>query len=292
MRSVYLAPGVSIYMLDSAPFMGSGLFLIGSGEIVVDYGLSGYSQEEISGGTASIRPQRGCVVRSYPQGSRRQLKEASQSGRLQNIGIAYFPNALMEYLNISEVELPAQQRWILQEDLDSYHVYWSTLSQHTRSVLTSLWNPVVEGSLLMAWYKAQVTELFCDLVLSATTRNQAHSDDAPPAHALMQLEKAMAILEKKLAKPPTLVELAELIGSNKTTLSANFRKVLGVSVHEYSNEMRLTHAWQLLVNSDMTIGRIAVRVGFSNQSSFTQAFRRQFGCNPRDVRQGWRTTER
>jgi transcriptional regulator GlxA family with amidase domain len=48
--------------------------------------------------------------------------------------------------------------------------------------------------------------------------------------------------------------------------------------------VRLQKAREMLDKSDLTVGEVAFRTGFVNQSHFTRAFREQFGFNPSDLR--------
>ena len=53
---------------------------------------------------------------------------------------------------------------------------------------------------------------------------------------------------------------------------------------DYVRRRRLQLAHQLLQNSNLAIGEIAARVGFSSQSAFTAALTRQFGRSARALR--------
>jgi AraC-like DNA-binding protein len=45
-------------------------------------------------------------------------------------------------------------------------------------------------------------------------------------------------------------------------------------------KIRLHHSKELLKNSDLTVGEVAVKVGYSESSSFIRAFVQEYGISP------------
>jgi AraC-like DNA-binding protein len=97
---------------------------------------------------------------------------------------------------------------------------------------------------------------------------------------------AREILLQRLADPPSLVELARLVGLNDYKLKAGFRQVFGTTVFGYLRQERLEKARQLLQAQDISVTAAAAAVGYSSQGHFAAAFRKQFGINPKDLRAG------
>lgn len=52
----------------------------------------------------------------------------------------------------------------------------------------------------------------------------------------------------------------------------------------YINRIRINHAQQLLVESDLPIKHIAIDCGFNSSQSFVRAFRRATGIAPHQLR--------
>jgi len=63
-----------------------------------------------------------------------------------------------------------------------------------------------------------------------------------------------------------------------------FRKVLGVTPHQYLVRSRLRHAARLLADSTKPITDIAYEVGFGDLSNFVRTFHRAAGVSPRSFR--------
>ncbi|MET7148486.1 AraC family transcriptional regulator [Xanthomonas sp. PPL139] len=95
---------------------------------------------------------------------------------------------------------------------------------------------------------------------------------------------ARAILDARIAAPPSTLALARLVGVNVTTLQINFKYVHGTTVFGYVREQRLLMARSLLQQGDMAAAEIGRRVGFSNPAAFATAYKRRFGHPPMAAR--------
>jgi YesN/AraC family two-component response regulator len=100
---------------------------------------------------------------------------------------------------------------------------------------------------------------------------------------------AIGLICKKLAEPVSVELLAQRLGTNKEKLTAIFRERLGLSVFEYTTELRLELARHDLAETDTQIQQIAQQSGYRNAGDFTRAFKRRFGQTPREFRLSART---
>lgn len=92
--------------------------------------------------------------------------------------------------------------------------------------------------------------------------------------------EARDILDTNLVDPPKTVELARRVGVNLTTLQANFKAVLGVTIFGYVRTQRLMMARILLRDHSLAVAEAGYRVGFASPAAFTAAYRRYFGHPP------------
>ncbi|MBR4337247.1 MAG: AraC family transcriptional regulator [Bacteroidaceae bacterium] len=69
-------------------------------------------------------------------------------------------------------------------------------------------------------------------------------------------------------------------------LSQIVREVSGRTVVDYINQMLLTEASYMLLQTFLPIVQIAERLHFSETASFTRFFTRMKGINPREYRKG------
>jgi AraC-like DNA-binding protein len=94
--------------------------------------------------------------------------------------------------------------------------------------------------------------------------------------------EAQKILMQRLDNPPSLMELARMVGLNDRALKQGFRACFGTTVFNYLHHYRLDQAHQLLATGHLRVEDVSHQVGFSNRSYFAEAFRKKFGVNPGD----------
>jgi AraC-like DNA-binding protein len=67
-------------------------------------------------------------------------------------------------------------------------------------------------------------------------------------------------------------------------LARIFKSRTGFSLHAYRNQLRLRSALERLREPNVDLTGIALDLGFSSHSHFTETFRRAFGKTPSAVR--------
>ena len=68
-------------------------------------------------------------------------------------------------------------------------------------------------------------------------------------------------------------------------LSNLFKKELGVGFLDYVHKCRIRHAGELLRTTDMSVGEIAERVGYTSALTMSRAFKRYEGVTPKWFRE-------
>lgn len=135
------------------------------------------------------------------------------------------------------------------------------------------------------------------------TRESRHRNEPPPAPVAetagnnVIVRAAIRHLSERLSAPPTVEQLARLVGTNEKRLSRAFREDLGQTVFEYLRAERLSIAQRLLTTTSLSVANIAEEIGFSSAANFATAFRERFGVTPsayrdeRQIREPARTQE-
>ncbi len=85
--------------------------------------------------------------------------------------------------------------------------------------------------------------------------------------------------------PPSLDEVAALMGMGRTGALRRFRRETGATPHAYAMQLRLRLARQALAAGESAAG-VAAAFGFADQAHLTRAFARQFGLPPGRWRAG------
>jgi AraC-like DNA-binding protein len=109
-------------------------------------------------------------------------------------------------------------------------------------------------------------------------RNGTDADHADRAEA------ARVYLASHLGEPVTLDDVARAVHASPFHLARVFQQRTGVPVHRYLTRLRLRAALDRLAGGAKDLTALALDLGFSSHSHFTDAFRREFGRTPSAVR--------
>jgi AraC family transcriptional regulator len=94
------------------------------------------------------------------------------------------------------------------------------------------------------------------------------------------LEDARERIHLELGARPSLSGLADSVGVHPVTLARAFRRAFGCSVGEYVRNLRIERAVHQLAQTELSLAEIALGAGFSDQSHFSNLFRRHTGLSP------------
>lgn len=99
-----------------------------------------------------------------------------------------------------------------------------------------------------------------------------------------RVQAARAWIDEHLEQPLPLAQLAAVTHLSQRRLSELFRNSYGMTPLQYQLERRMQRAWTLLENENLSVQRVAERVGYNNLAAFSDRFRRHFGKSPRHFR--------
>ena len=98
------------------------------------------------------------------------------------------------------------------------------------------------------------------------------------------VEAARDVIARQFKDNLSLSEVARQVESSVFHLARVFKARTGFSLHAYRNQLRLRAALERLAEPDVDLIDIALDLGFSSHSHFTETFRRSFGKTPSAVR--------
>lgn len=98
------------------------------------------------------------------------------------------------------------------------------------------------------------------------------------------IEDALLYIEKNLHQPLSLESVANAFNTSKYYFHRLFSAMMGCSLNNYILSRRLNASLNLMQNDKLSLTDIAYRLNFGTQSSFTRAFKRQYGVAPSSLR--------
>lgn len=99
------------------------------------------------------------------------------------------------------------------------------------------------------------------------------------------LRKLNGLMEKNFDNSAYTVEdLARNLTISRVQLYRKVKAILGISVSDHINNMRLDKSKMLLKKSELNISEIAYAVGFSSPNYFSTSFKNKFGVTPKEYK--------
>jgi AraC-like DNA-binding protein len=95
-----------------------------------------------------------------------------------------------------------------------------------------------------------------------------------------QLRPALTLMHAEPGKSWGLEELARAAAMSRTSFAERFRTVAGMPPLAYLNRWRMMLAQRALRDGDVRVGSLAFELGYSSESAFSNAFKREVGESP------------
>ncbi|WP_318708999.1 AraC family transcriptional regulator [Candidatus Acetatifactor stercoripullorum] len=104
------------------------------------------------------------------------------------------------------------------------------------------------------------------------------------AKNLKRLEGILNYVRDHYQESVSLTEIAEFAGLTPEYFCRFFKKYMGQTFQEYLNTVRLTHVYEDLAETDLSLTTILGSHGFTNYKLFMRMFRNTYHCTPSQMR--------
>lgn len=182
-----------------------------------------------------------------------------------------------------EHELPAVLQSFLDGGLERTVARTLPLGAALMRCLEDVHASALEGLRRRLFLQSKAVEILCQAIEAFEHSESFGSPDTTRLTA-RGLMKAQRLLIENFVTPPSLEDLAHEVGLSRSGLCAGFRQILGQSVFDYTQELRMQHALSMLNERNVSISQIAYAVGYNRASSFSVAVQRHFGLTPSELR--------
>ena len=173
--------------------------------------------------------------------------------------------------------LTVDQLFLEAELFGLKHVFWREMSPPMHQITHQILNCSCSGQARRTHLRQKALALVASY-LNALEKPRSHPLSPED---LASIHQAGDILGRQLHNPPSVEVLARQVGLNRFKLNYGFNYVYGATPFRYLRDCRLEQARHLLFTSKLAVGEVAHQVGYTSNSSFTSAFRKQFGLNPK-----------
>lgn len=104
----------------------------------------------------------------------------------------------------------------------------------------------------------------------------------------LSMQEAQAIyqartkMEQGIKKEWTIKELTQVTGLNDYKLKTGFQQLYQSSPADYLRDVRMEKAWHLLSGKKHSVSQVAEKVGYTNLSAFSKAFKKYYNITARE----------
>jgi AraC family transcriptional regulator len=128
-----------------------------------------------------------------------------------------------------------------------------------------------------------IEALALELLAESARRTYSKPDRLEPRW----LNAVRDLLEARFTDHLTLHGVAESVGVHPAHLARVFRRFHGCTVGDYVRRLRIEYACDRLLTTDAPLAEIALAAGFSDQSHFSNTFKRQRGLSPANFKKSF-----
>jgi two-component system response regulator YesN len=109
-------------------------------------------------------------------------------------------------------------------------------------------------------------------------------NDSTSRELRIEIEQAMALVDKRLNEDFSAVEIAESVGLSPKYFGILFKKQTGELFQDYVKRVRMEQAAHLLKHTGLKVYEVADQVGYPNYRYFTEVFNKHFGKTPKEMK--------
>lgn len=188
-----------------------------------------------------------------------------------------------ECISVSLGDVPLSERLGNGVPLEPERVRLGLVDAHAVDLVQRLRAQAVAGQPWGALYVESVSLALASYVQGRYT----HPVSAAQSRAgTLPVESLLAFVEENLGSNIGLVELAAVAGYSPNHFARLFKRVFGVSPHQYLLERRIERAKAILRDPRRSLAQVALECGFGSQAHFNTAFKAKAGVTPGVYRKG------
>jgi AraC family transcriptional regulator len=152
---------------------------------------------------------------------------------------------------------------------------------HVASLLFNMQDEIQAGSPTGKLYAEALSVALAEYLRRRYLRDRAPARGCAHALSPMQVNRVRDYIRAHLASDIGLAELADQVNLSPHYFSTLFKRTFGFPPHHYVLRERIYEARRLLAAGRLSISEVALSLGFSDQSHFSQAFRKMTGTTPK-----------
>ena len=242
------------------------------------YGLSGTAEVDIGGKTLLLNRGAMLMFQSDTEYTIRPLKTVQ-------LAVLDF-DFTQEYSQRTEFLLPCPVD-LFRQELAHRHVTFTDTDlfneplylKNAAFVESFLLEIIQEFQQKRLYFRGKTSTLFKNMLFELARADQAGSDNRDT------VPRILSYIEQNIGRRISNTEIGEALNYNPNYLNRLMLQHTGMPLHQYILQRRLSIAANLLLNGRQPISDVAMALGFSSPSHFSNFFKEQTGMTPNRYRQ-------
>ncbi len=162
------------------------------------------------------------------------------------------------------------------EFLNSYNI----TDEYIKNIINMFYTEVLNRGRNGELFVVNLLRLFASYFIT----NYSNYNDLHAAHnsviGTAEMNHIDAYIEDNIEEIIKIEDIAEMLEMTKFSFLKEFKLKRGITPYQYILKKKMDYAENLLKNTDRAIIEIAFDLGFSDQSHFTNTFKKYFGVSP------------
>lgn len=132
--------------------------------------------------------------------------------------------------------------------------------------------------------EAKLKAVLLDLIILLADRFTSDEKAAPPSKSLSRMKLIISYINEHLSERISADDVASAAALSKYHFLREFKKLTGMTLVSFINNLRCEKARSLLSSGEMSVSEVCTSCGFDNASYFTRVFRENAGMTPSEYR--------
>ena len=195
------------------------------------------------------------------------------------------PMMFNTFIDTQLMYIPTELKQIINGDYSSFYIQNFQMTSVMKMAAQQIINCPYQGLTRRLYLEGKGIEIlayYTELLSKQPVSSQQVINLKPDE--INRIYYAKEILFKNFQNPPSLIDLAKLVGLNDYKLKVGFRHCFGNTVFGCLHDYRMEEAKKLLETKKLNINQVAHSVGYASENSFSSAFRKKFGVSPSTYR--------
>lgn len=174
--------------------------------------------------------------------------------------------------------------WSLVDSNKPFAIY-EEISFNMSQYLEKLKSKEQEEVVSLIQFRSYVLNFLALFIAGIEKRKNSHSSSNINHQDIEKLFSIRRLLSTEYSSHHKIEDLARDVGMSESKLHKLFKDVFGSTLYQYALTVKIEEAKRMIESKKYSISEVGYKIGYSNLSHFSAAFKKQIGLNPKQYLQ-------